>query len=36
MKQGGYHFSPVWKNLVDYVEHADIADIKRRVAAPGK
>jgi len=36
MEQGGYHFSPVWKNLVDYIEHADIADIKRRVAAPGK
>jgi len=36
MKDGGYHFSPVWKNLVEFIEKADIADIKRRVAAPGK
>ena len=36
MRDGGYHFSPVWKNLVAFIEKADIADIKRRVAAPGK
>lgn len=36
MRQGGYHFSPIWKNLVAYIEHADIAEIKRRVGLPEK
>ncbi len=36
MKQGGYHFSPVWKNLVAYIEHADIPEIKRRAGLSGK
>ncbi|HXI72051.1 MAG TPA: dual specificity protein phosphatase family protein [Verrucomicrobiae bacterium] len=36
MKRGGYHFSPVWKNLVTFIEQADIAEIKRRVVLPGK
>ena len=36
LKQGGYHFSPVWKNLVTFIEKADIADIKRRVGLSGK
>ena len=31
MKNGGFGFNPVWKNLVDFIEKADIADIKRRV-----
>ena len=34
MKDGGFAFSPVWKNLVRYIEKADIADIKRRVGLP--
>jgi protein tyrosine/serine phosphatase len=36
MKAGGYHFSPVWRNLVAFVEQADIADIKRRTGLPEK
>jgi hypothetical protein len=36
MRRGGYHFSPVWKNLVAFIENADIADIKRRVGLAGK
>ena len=36
MKDGGYHFSPVWKNLVTFVEKADVADIKRRIGLTGK
>lgn len=36
MKQGGFHFSPVWKNLVAYIEKADIADLKRKVGLPEK
>lgn len=30
MKSGGFNFSPVWQNLVSFIENADIADIKRR------
>jgi protein tyrosine phosphatase (PTP) superfamily phosphohydrolase (DUF442 family) len=30
MKDGGFNFSPVWKNLVSFIENADIANIKRR------
>lgn len=29
LKHGGFAFSPVWKNLVAYIEKADIAEIKR-------
>jgi protein tyrosine phosphatase (PTP) superfamily phosphohydrolase (DUF442 family) len=36
MKRGGYHFSPVWKNLVAYIEHADIPEIKRRAGLAEK
>jgi protein tyrosine phosphatase (PTP) superfamily phosphohydrolase (DUF442 family) len=36
MKDGGYHFSPVWKNLVAFIEKADIADIKRRAGLSAK
>lgn len=35
MKRGGYHFSPVWKNLVAFIAKADIADIKQRVGLTG-
>ena len=30
MRNGGFDFSPVWQNLVAFIENADIADIKRR------
>ena len=33
MKNGGFGFSPVWKELVTFIEQADIADIA--CAAPG-
>jgi len=36
MKQGGYHFSPVWKNLVAFIEKADVAEIKRKAGLVGK
>lgn len=36
MKEGGFHFSPVWHNLVAFVEKADIADIRLRVGLPEK
>lgn len=36
LKRGGYHFSPVWKNLEAFIEKADIADIKRRAGLSGK
>jgi len=28
MRQGGYHFSPVWKNLVAFIEQADTAQLQ--------
>jgi protein tyrosine phosphatase (PTP) superfamily phosphohydrolase (DUF442 family) len=36
MKRGGYHFSPAWKNLVAFIEKADIAEIKQRTGLAGK
>jgi len=33
MRQGGFHFSPVWKDLVRYIEKADVGDLKRQIAA---
>lgn len=30
MRQGGFSFSPVWQNLITFIEDADIARIKRR------
>jgi protein tyrosine phosphatase (PTP) superfamily phosphohydrolase (DUF442 family) len=30
MKEGGFGFNPTWQNLVKYLEHADIKDLKRR------
>ena len=29
MKAGGFGFSPVWQNLVDFVEQADVEKLKR-------
>ena len=34
MKDGGFNFGRVWKNLISFIEKADIADIKRRVGLP--
>jgi protein tyrosine/serine phosphatase len=36
MKQGGFHFNPGWKNLVDYINQADVAALKKRagIVAP--
>lgn len=36
MKNGGFKFSPVWKNLVSFVEKADIADIRRKAGLEKK
>jgi protein tyrosine phosphatase (PTP) superfamily phosphohydrolase (DUF442 family) len=36
MKNGGFDFSPAWKNLVEFVEKADVEDIKRRAGLSGK
>jgi protein tyrosine phosphatase (PTP) superfamily phosphohydrolase (DUF442 family) len=30
MKNGGFNFSPVWQELVEFIERADIPDFKRR------
>ena len=30
MKQGGFHFNPGWQNLVDYINHADVNELKKR------
>lgn len=32
MKEGGFGFNPAWQNLVNYLERADIEDLKRRAA----
>jgi protein tyrosine phosphatase (PTP) superfamily phosphohydrolase (DUF442 family) len=31
MKEGGFGFNPAWKNIVAYIERADIAKIKHQV-----
>ncbi len=36
MENGGFGFSPVWQELVSFIEQADIADIKRRAGVAGK
>jgi len=36
MTEGGFKFSPAWKNLVVSIEKADVADIKRRAGLSGK
>ena len=33
MKEGGFGFNPTWQNLVKYLEHADIEDLKRRACS---
>lgn len=34
MKNGGFDFSPVWQNIVSFIEKADVEKIKRRVNSP--
>lgn len=36
MKNGGFDFSPVWQNIVSFIEKADVEKIKRRVNSPEK
>lgn len=36
MEHGGFRFSPVWHDLVSFVQKADIADIKRKAGLAGK
>jgi len=36
MKDGGFGFSPVWGDLVKFVEKADVAKIKREAGLAGK
>ena len=35
MKNGGFDFSPVWQNLIEFIENADIERIKRRAGLTG-
>jgi len=36
MKHGGFDFNQAWRNLVDFIEKADIVEIKRKAALAGK
>jgi protein tyrosine/serine phosphatase len=36
MKEGGFHFNRDWKNLVNYVQHADIDALKKRAGLSDK
>ncbi|HEU6447677.1 MAG TPA: tyrosine-protein phosphatase [Verrucomicrobiae bacterium] len=36
MTEGGFKFSPVWKDLVAFVKKADVAEIRRRAGLPDK
>ena len=35
MTTGGFGFHPIWRNLVVYIERADVADLKRRAGISG-
>jgi len=35
MRNGGFNFSPIWHELITFIEKADIADIKRRAGLAG-
>ena len=32
MTEGGFRFNPLWRNLVHYIEHADIDELRRQIA----
>jgi protein tyrosine/serine phosphatase len=34
MRHGGFGFNPLWQNLVNFIEKADITEIKRRAGLP--
>ncbi|HKI69609.1 MAG TPA: tyrosine-protein phosphatase, partial [Verrucomicrobiae bacterium] len=36
MKNGGFGFSPLWKNIVHFIEKADVSDIKRQAGIADK
>ena len=36
MKDGGFAFHPLWKNIPRYLEKVDVAKISRGVDAAGK
>lgn len=36
MKQGGFAFNPVWRNLVNYIERLDVDALKKRAGIAGK
>ena len=36
MKSGGFDFNPAWRDLVSFIEKANVADIKRRASLAGK
>jgi len=36
MKSGGFDFNPAWRNLVRFIEKADVADLRRRAGLDGK
>jgi protein tyrosine/serine phosphatase len=36
MKNGGFAFNPLWKNLVRYIEKADVEELKRKAGIGGK
>ncbi len=35
MIHGGYHFHPLWQNLIDYIEDLDVDALKAQVAKEG-
>jgi protein tyrosine/serine phosphatase len=34
LRDGGFHFAPVWKNLVRFIQQADVEKIRQAVARP--
>ena len=34
MMEGGFRFNPMWRNLVRYIERADIDELRRRAGLP--
>ena len=36
MKNGGFGFNPLWKNIVRFIEKADVAEIKRQAGMAAK
>lgn len=36
MEDGGFKFNPTWRNLVHYVEHADVESLKKRAGIATK